>query len=268
MKAITTAALSVCLSCATGSLAAQEKKHRLHSFRKVQLSEDFYCEGATFGDLNKDRRMDLISGPYWYAGPDFKKRREIYPPKTFDTKRYSANFFAFVYDFNSDGWQDILFIGFPGKDASWFQNPGAKDQHWQRHKVFDAVDNESPTFADLDGDGKPELICQNNDRMGWAAPDWRDPTRPWVFHPVAKKGIGGRFTHGLGIGDVNGDGRKDIVWRHGWWEQPESLDGDARWKRRLFNFAGRGGAQMYVYDVDGDGDNDVISSHNAHGYGL
>jgi len=259
---------AVCL--VAGVLPAQKKNHKLHSFRTVQLEKGFYCEGATFGDLNRDRCMDLISGPYWYEGPDFKQRHEIYQPRVFDTKRYSNNFFAFVYDFNKDGWQDIFFIGFPGKDASWFENPKAKGAagHWQRHQVFRAVDNESPTFADLDGDGKPELVCQSGDRMGWAAPDWSDPTRAWEFHPISVKGVGGRFSHGLGVGDVNGDGRRDILWRHGWWEQPESLEGDPPWKSHLFNFAGRGGAQMYAYDVDGDGDNDVISSFNAHGYGL
>ena len=77
---------------------------------------------------------------------------------------YSDNFFAFTFDFNKDGWDDILIYGFPGADASWFENPkGKKDaegtEHWLRHKVFDVVDNESPTWGDLTGDGRPEIVA-------------------------------------------------------------------------------------------------------------
>jgi len=72
----------------------------------------------------------------------------------------------------------------------------------------------------------------------------------------------------MGVGDISGDGRKDIMDMNGWWEQPESLKGDPQWKFHPFKFSPGGGAHMYAYDVDGDGDNDVITSLAAHGYGL
>ena len=65
----------------------------------------------------------------------------------------------------------------------------------------------------------------------------------------------------------------DIVERNGWWRQIAG----ATWERHAFDFwmgstSGRasnwGGSQMYVYDVDGDGDNDVVSVLAAHQYGL
>ena len=59
----------------------------------------------------------------------------------------------------------------------------------------------------------------------------------------------------------------DILEKDGWWEQPPTLDGDPVWTKHDVAF-GSGGAQMYAYDVDGDGDNDVITSLRAHGYGL
>jgi len=87
-------------------------------WKKVQLSDQFMCEGANFGDFNHDGKMDLVSGPYWYEGPDFSpdKRHQYMPEvKTFKPDNdYSKNFFAFTYDFNGDGWDDILIIGFPG----------------------------------------------------------------------------------------------------------------------------------------------------------
>ena len=119
------------------SLPAQQT---LHSFDTKQLDADFYSEGATFGDINGDGVGDAISGPFWYAGPDFEDKHEIYEPSIWDISGYSKNFFAFVYDFNKDGAQDIFFIGFPGEDASWFENPRGEERHWTRHQVFDVVD--------------------------------------------------------------------------------------------------------------------------------
>src|ERR1041385_7749236 len=51
----------------------------IHTFKRIQLNDQFWCEGANFGDLNNDGVNDLISGPWWYEGPDFKKRHEYYP---------------------------------------------------------------------------------------------------------------------------------------------------------------------------------------------
>ena len=185
---------------------------------------------------------------------------------------YSDDFFTFTYDLNKDGWDDIIIYGFPGLDASWYENPKGKKaadgtEHWTRHKVFDVVDNESPTWGDLTGDGKPEIIFHSGGYLGYATPDWSDPAKPWTFHKISPKGGWQKFTHGYGYGDVNGDGRKDILEANGWWEQPKSLEGDPEWVKHPVKF-GSGGAQMYAYDVNGDGLNDVITSIEAHGYGL
>ena len=239
----------------------------LHSFDKIVVSEQFYAEGANYGDFNQDGVMDVVSGPYWYEGPDFKKKHEYYPAKAFDKGAYSKNFFTFVYDFNGDKFPDILVYGFPGEDASWYENPKGGEGPWVRHKIFDSVDNESPTFADITGDGKPEIVCSTAGQLGYAEADWSDPAKPWTFHAISPKGGYNRFTHGLGVGDINGDGKMDILEKDGWWEQPADLSKHELWTFHKFSF-GSGGSQMMVYDVDGDGLNDVVCSLEAHGWGL
>jgi hypothetical protein len=258
------------------------------TFKKIQLSDQFWSEGATAGDLNNDGVKDIISGPYWWEGPAFTKRHEYYPAAaTFQLKlgpfttvtvpgfegtlgvenKYSDNFFAWTLDFNKDGWNDILIIGFPGTDTSWFENPKGADAAWTRHKIFPQTDNESPTFADITGDGKPELVCITKGQYGYAEPDWKDPAKPWTFHAISPDNKYGNFTHGLGVSDVNGDGRVDLIEKDGWWEHPPSLAGDPLWTLHKQPM-GTGGAQMYAYDVNGDGLADIITSLAAHGFGL
>ncbi|MFN0008685.1 MAG: PVC-type heme-binding CxxCH protein [Planctomycetota bacterium] len=242
-------------------------------FEHRRLASEFTCEGASFADLDRDGRFDVIAGPWWYAGPDFEAKHPIYAPVAFDPHGYSDNFFVWPRDLDGDGWMDLLAVGFPGKEASWYRNPlgdpGKHDGVWERFLVTPTVDNESPAHADLTGDGLPELVFQLDGRFGWAEPDAGDPRAPWVFHPLSEKLDIGRFTHGLGVGDIDGDGRADLVWNEGWFRQPASLEGDPLWTFHPFRFSDReGGAQMLVHDVDGDGDADVITSLAAHHFGL
>lgn len=258
------------VALAATSLVAEDAPpaaRELREFQRQQLSDRFYCEGAAFGDLNRDGKMDVVAGPHWYAGPDFEQVHEYYPPKAFDPNGYSDNFFAYTYDFNRDGWTDILILGFPGKEGTWYENPQGKPGHWPKHVAVTNVDNESPTFADLTGDGRPEIVCSQKGFFGWADWDAADPAKPWTFHRLSDNSAGGQFTHGLGVGDVNGDGKPDLLEKNGWREQPASLAGDPLWKKHAFGFCG-GGAQMFAYDVNGDGRNDVLTSLAAHGYGL
>src|SRR5688572_10913638 len=105
---------------------------------RKQLTPHFWAEGANFGDFNKDGKMDIVYGPYWWEGPDFSKRHAYSDDsKTSKIKangneetipgfkgalsnenEYSKNFFAYSYDINSDGWSDIVILGFPG-EQSW-----------------------------------------------------------------------------------------------------------------------------------------------------
>lgn len=277
----------VSLAVMVGTGCAYSATRPLIEFQTQVLTREFWAEGAASGDFNRDGKEDVVAGPYWYAGPDFQKRQELYPAdKSFQLKKgdgtetipgyegglgkenaYSENFLTYTYDFNGDDWIDVLVIGFPGAETFWYENPKAASGHWKRHVAIDVTDNESPTFVDLTGDGRPDLVCSSKGAYGWASPDPADSTRPWKWHNLSPNKNYHKYTHGLGVGDVNGDGRMDLLEKDGWWEQPASLADDPVWKHHPFAF-GTGGAQMYAYDVDGDGRNDVITSLAGHGYGL
>ncbi len=281
------------------TIAAPAADYTLHTFKKIQLEKEFWAEGANYGDFNHDGKMDVVAGSFWYAGPDFRERHEYRPAtNTFKVKNadgtekvipgfpgalskvngYSDIFVTFTYDFNADGWTDILIIGIPGQPAYWYENPKGKKnadgtEHWVAHKVFDVVDNESPMFGDINGDGKPEIICNSGGYLGYVAADWKNPAGPWAFHRISPKGTWHKYTHGVGFGDINMDGRADFLEQNGWWEQPKSLEGDPQWTFHPVPFAPLatrtgGGAQMYAYDFNGDGLNDVLTCLDPHGYGL
>jgi hypothetical protein len=232
--------------------------------------------------------MDVAAGGTIWFGPDFKKKESHTPPpaKPYDgAKGYSDYFLSFAHDFNGDGWADILVYGFPGAPAWLYLNPKGKGGDWAKHNIFDFADGESPGLTDMNGDGKPELLVHTSDlvkapnkgrtggQFGYAEIDWANPTGKAKFHPITAKSPANdnkiyKYTHGYGAGDVNGDGLVDILEKDGWYEQPKDLAKGEPWKFHPVKFAGHGGAQMYVYDVNGDGRPDVITSDNGHGYGL
>lgn len=247
------------------------------NFLKTRLNAEFYSEGINYGDLDRDGKRDIIAGPYWYPGPDYSEKRAFRQPRAtpFDIAGDSDCYSIFAYDLNQDGWLDILSSRLAGgAEDVWYENPKGATGYWTEHVVYSAVDDESATLADIDADGKPELVTLSNGYGGWAQPDWANSNQPWTFRKVTVNGNWPRYTHGLGVGDINGDGRADLILAEGWWEQPASA-ATLPWVSHPATFWGQelagesyGGAQMFAYDVDGDGDNDVVTSLQAHGWGL
>ena len=137
------------------------------------------------------------------------------------------------------------------------------------HTIYDHIGNESPAFVDIDGDGRPDILCNDpvEKKMIWfKSPSVKGDT-VWKKYIISNNPdlATNLYTHGLGWGDMNQDGRPDVIITKGWWESPKDVT-QSDWS---FHPADLGDdcSQMYSLDLDGDGDSDVISA-SAHNYGI
>lgn len=242
-------------------------------FKKTKITGEFISEGVTSADLNKDGRLDIVAGYYWFEAPTWK-RHEMAPSRAFDPrKEYSESFLNLGMDVNLDGWDDVVIIDYPGKPAFWFENPKKQQDGvvWKKHIIADSVGiaNESPGFIDIDGDGRLDILCGDKAKkqIVWLQAPLKEGETTWKRFALSKEKVAGTeiFSHGIGYGDINKDGIKDVVIREGWFEGTKNLNA-GNWEFHVANL-GEPCSHMQIFDVNGDGKNDVVSA-SAHALGV
>jgi len=231
-----------------------------------------FCECASVLDMDGDGDLDIASGRNWYENPhwtrhaDFRDGAETNGPEIDDNSE-------FAMDVDFDGKTDVVSSGWMfSKGAFWYKNPGNNNDVWKSTRIHIALNMEGIIHGDIDGDGDEDILCNHWGLVKGQGMTWLEHTRkaPWfVEHVVGTKGD----VHGNGLGDINGDGRMDIVTPVGWYEQPARAK-DREWPfhndYRFTPAKHRGGGASHpilVYDVDEDGLNDILIG-SSHAYGL
>ena len=238
-------------------------------FRAQRISDYYYGWSMAAGDFNHDGVMDVTVANRVYYGPSFEVSNEIYLAQPYNpAKEYGPAMVNFAGDYTGDGWDDVLVV--ESRPPVLYVNPKGEKRRWTRYQISPPVISENVAFKDIDGDGKPNPVFAGGNVVQWTAPDPANPTAPWKVYAVSEPGPPGQSIHGVGAGDVSGDGKLDIIVPHGWYEQPAAGPTTVPWTfhQGAFGRIGNAGGEIEVFDVNGDGANDIVTALAAHGFGL
>jgi hypothetical protein len=231
----------------------------------------FRSEAVGVADFNQDGKLDLCDGQYWYEAPTWKAHPYRQVGGSVDEKGigYYHDKMNAPLDVDGDGWMDIVTGSWELQNLSWCRNPGKTGELWRETVVDKDIVFESGELWDIDGDGKAEEILPRGQSAVWyEVGKLPDGTRGIVKHVVNPL----RGYLGCGAGDLNGDKRPDLILPTFWYEAPPDPR-KGEWKQHRIKLGslkpGRVDhtPQIWAYDVNADGLNDVVTSC-AHGYGI
>lgn len=267
MTALLVVGMGWALLAGADRVSAQDAKEVKFSKRCLMVNPN---EGCAVADVDKDGKLDIVSGTHWYKAPDYVPHpiRDI--PQTMTD--FYANNADLVYDVDGDGWVDVISGGWMESELYWYKNPGKlgleRGYKWDQKLLKNTRgQNEVFQLRDLDGDGVPEIFVSC-----WIK---KDPTVAWKFakdkdgQPTLERIVIGANGggHGYAFGDINGDGREDLATESGWYERPAGNPFAAPWKFHPESALAHPSCPFVITDVNGDGRNDLVWG-KAHDYGL
>lgn len=229
-------------------------------WKKHDVNPKSAFEAAAALDVDGDGVLDIVCGDTWYKGPDFKTTHKVRDVSRVGT--YYNDFANLPIDVNGDGRTDYVTCSYFNKDVGWIENPGPTGGPWTYHLIDQPGHIEAAAFVDLNDDGIPEVLPNSVNVVVFYQLEKAGPNPVWKKHDLGSAGAG----HGVGTGDVNRDGRTDILAPRGWYEAPADLR-DGQWTFHPDWNLGATGIQIACRDVNGDGRTDLIWGM-GHDYGL
>lgn len=226
-------------------------------------------EALGVADFNGDGKLDIVAGPSLYLAPDWKPTaiRKLSGSVDDQGLGYMDDFMNLPLDMDDDGKLDVVSCGWFNKSVHWYRQSAGD---WQEEIVESSVGNEyeSGDLVDIDGDGKATEIMPHGTKTYWFEKTQLPSGKSGLMKHVISEKV---MSYGGGVGDVNGDGRPDVLRPEAWFEGPA----DPRkgvWKEHTWALGAKDGKaehtpQMLVFDVNADQLPDVVTS-DAHKHGI
>ncbi|MDA1234329.1 MAG: VCBS repeat-containing protein [Acidobacteria bacterium] len=235
-------------------------------FRKVTIDADSLFSSVAAYDVDHDGDIDIVGGGFWYEAPEWTKHK-LRDVEHFERDGMPDGFAAQPYDVNQDGWMDFFEVNYRSRSFKWIEHPGAALGEWTAHTIAEPGPMESGRLYDIDGDGQLDMLTNNVRAPSW----WQfvprtladgSKTTEFIQHALPAE----MASHGIAFGDVNSDGRDDVLSGKGWAEAPaDRINGEWKWHPEFE--IGAVSVPFLVRDVDDDGDADLVYSI-GHGYGV
>ena len=234
------------------------------NFSRVLIDKENKCEACSVADFNNDGKLEIICGEYMYLGDNYETKTKICDIK-YDGG-YLHDFSDYPMDVNGDGYIDIITGSWWSEGLFWRENPGANGGDWKTHKIETLGNIETIRYFDIDNCGTVEIFPNTPGERQSFFKLIKDangkPTGKFERYIISAEKSG----HGMGFGDITGNGKVDIILSNGWLEQPDDVYAENWTFHGGWEVAGAS-VPILVHDVNGDGTPDIIIGA-GHNFGL
>jgi hypothetical protein len=242
------------------------------AWRKHTIDANLYYANMVYvHDLDDDGDPDVLATGWaandlvWYEAPGDPTR--AWTKHTIDANLYGARAIS-VHDFDADGNPDVLAGAGKADTVVWYEAPDDPAGAWTKHTIDPSIDYPNMLcLYDIDADGNMDVIATAwaaNVLVWYEAPD--DPSGAWTKHTIDANLKG---ADSLQVHDFDADGNPDVVVTGGnpeddyatgvaWYEAPDDPSG--AWTKHSIDNNLRGATSVHVYDIDADGNADVLAT--------